>query len=129
MADPREILGRGWAFPFRIDSATGAVATSEFEENIRQCITVILGTRPGERQMLPAFGCRIHDLLFAPSTRETSALVAHHVREALERWEGRIEIEDVESDIVAGGAVKVVVHYRIRATGAPQSLSYTVSSR
>jgi phage baseplate assembly protein W len=129
MADPREILGRGWAFPFRIDPATGAVATSEYEENIRQCITVILGTRPGERQMLPTFGCRIHELLFAPSTRATAAMVAHHVREALEAWEARIDVDDVESDIVAGGAIKVTVHYRIRATGAPQSLSYNVSSR
>jgi phage baseplate assembly protein W len=54
--NPREILGRGWAFPFGFDSATGAVSVSEFEENIRQNITIILGTKPGERQMLPAFG-------------------------------------------------------------------------
>ncbi len=129
MADPREILGRGWAFPFRIDPANGAVGFSEFEENIRQCITVILGTRPGERQMLPDFGCRIHELLFAPSTSATAAMVTHHVRDALETWERRIEVEDVDSDLVPGGAIKVIVHYRIRATGASQSLSYTVASR
>ena len=66
MKNPKEALGRGWSFPFTIDPARGGVALSEFEENIRQNITIILGTRPGERQMLPQFGCRIHELLFAP---------------------------------------------------------------
>ena len=48
----KEFLGRGWAFPFHFDSASGAVAYSEFEENIRQNIMIIIGTRVGERQML-----------------------------------------------------------------------------
>ncbi len=129
MADPREILGRGWAFPFRVNPATGAVATSEFEENIRQNITIILGTRPGERQMLPDFGCRIHEMLFAPSTGAASALVAHHVKHALDRWEPRIEVVDVQSEHAADGAVHVVVQYRVRATDALQTLSYNVATR
>lgn len=129
MADPRDILGRGWAFPFRVNPATGAVGMSEFEENIRQSITIILGTRPGERQMLPEFGCRIHDMLFAPSTRATSALIAHHVKDALGRWEGRIEVTDVQSEPAQDGSVKVVVQYRVRATDAQNTLSYNVASR
>ena len=55
----KEFLGRGFAFPFHFDPAGGGVAMSEYEENIRQNISIILGTQPGERQMLPAFGCRI----------------------------------------------------------------------
>ena len=72
MAVKKEFLGRGWAFPFHFDPAGGGVALSEFEENIRQNITIIIGTRPGERQMLPEFGCRIHELLFSPSTASTA---------------------------------------------------------
>ena len=30
----KEFLGRGWAFPFHFDPATGAVAYSEFEETV-----------------------------------------------------------------------------------------------
>jgi hypothetical protein len=129
MPDPREILGRGWAFPFGFSSSTGAIALSEFEENIRQNITVIIGTKPGERQMLPEFGCRIHELLFAPNTRATSAMVAHHVKEALERWEHRIEVVDVQSVPDPGGSVKVTVQYRVRATDQLQNLTYSVSNR
>lgn len=129
MANPREILGRGWAFPFQFNSAHGSVGLSEFEENIRQNITIILGTKPGERQMLPNFGCRIHELLFAPNTRATAAMVAHHVTEALRRWEKRIEVLNVNSEPGHDGSVKVVVEYRVLATNAVQSLAYNISNR
>lgn len=129
MADPREVLGRGWSFPFQVASSTGTVGLSEFEENIRQNITIIIGTKPGERQMLPEFGCRIHELLFAPNTRSTASMVAHHVKDALEQWEQRIEVVDVQSLPDPGGSVKVTVQYRVRATDALQNLTYSVSNR
>jgi len=129
MKNPKEFLGRGWAFPFRFDPARGSVGLSEYEENIRQNITIILGTRPGERQMLPQFGCRIHELLFAPDTRATSSAIAHHVDEALRRWERRIEVQKVDASIEAQGAVKVTVEYKVISTAALQNLTYTVKSR
>ena len=129
MKNPKEFLGRGWGFPFQFDSATGGAGYSEYEENIRQNITIILGTKPGERQMLPQFGCRIHELLFAPNTRATSAMVAHHVSEALRRWERRIEVIKVDASGDQAGTVKVSVDYKILATNALAQLNYTVSSR
>lgn len=127
--DPREFLGRGWAFPFQFDAARGTVGLSEFEENIRQNITIILGTKPGERQMLPAFGCRIHELLFAPNTRATAAMISHHVEEALARWEQRIEVLKVDAQPEPNGAVRVEVEYRIVATDAIQNLVFSLSNR
>lgn len=129
MPNPKELLGRGWAFPFQFDSARGSVALSEYEENIRQSITIIIGTRPGERQMLPEFGCRIHDLLFSPNTRATAATVSHHVTEALRRWERRIEVLKVEALPEPGGAIRVQVEYKILLTDAVQSLVYALGSR
>lgn len=123
----KEFLGRGWRFPFGFDPAGGDVATSEYEQNIRESITVILGTKPGERQMLPEFGCRIHELMFSPNVRSTSALVAHYVEEALGRWEPRIEVTGVDAAPDHGGAVKVMVHYKIRSTSELQQLALTLS--
>lgn len=128
MAVRKEFLGRGWAFPFHFDAATGMVALSEYEENIRQNITVILGTRPGERQMLPEFGCRIHDLLFAPNTRATAHMVARHVHDALARWERRVEVVDVRSGVDASGAIRVEVVYKIISTGAVETVAHVVSN-
>ena len=127
--NPKEYLGRGWGFPFGFDSVTGGVAYSEYEENIRQNITIILGTRPGERQMLPAFGCRIHELMFAPNTRGTAAMVAHHVEEALTRWERRIKVLKVDSQPEANGAIRVDIEYKIIATDQVQSVGLALAGR
>lgn len=124
----KEFLGRGWAFPFRFDAAKGTVALSQYEENIRQCITVILGTRPGERQMLPKFGCRIHECLFAPNTRATSGRIERFVTEALTRWEPRIEVTGVRAIPTTGGEIKVELNYRIISTNTPQNLVYVMNS-
>ena len=128
MSSQKEFLGRGWAFPFRFDPASGGVAFSEFEGNIRQCITIILSTRPGERQMLPDFGCRVHELLFAPSTATTSLIAEGHVRDALRKWEPRVEVESVNAMPDSTGALRIEVVYRILATDAVQTVSHVVSN-
>ena len=118
----KEFLGRGWRFPFGFDAANGGLAMSEFERNIQESITVILGTKPGERQMLPDFGCRIHELMFAPNTRATATLVAYHVEEALGRWEPRIEVTKVDAVPDEAGVIRVMVHYRIKSTRELQEI-------
>jgi hypothetical protein len=119
----KEFLGRGWRFPFGFNLATGGVAFSEFEQNIQESITVILGTRPGERQMLPEFGCRIHELMFAPANQTTASLISHRVEEALARWEPRIKVERVEAWPDPGGRVRVEVHYTVRSTQEQQQIA------
>jgi uncharacterized protein len=128
MAIRKDFLGRGWGFPFDFDAASGGVAFSEYEENIRQNITIILATRKGERQMLPEFGCKMHELLFAPATRGTAHLIARHVEDALNRWESRIEVKEVRSRPDPAGAMRVEVVYKIKATGETQTLSHLVSN-
>ena len=125
----KEFLGRGWAFPFSFDVAKGSVAFSEFEENIRQNITIIIGTRVGERQMLPGFGCQIHELLFAPSNQVTAQLAAEYVRFALQEWEPRIEVLNVDSSFEPSGAIKIQLGYQIRSTGEVEHLTQVVASQ
>jgi phage baseplate assembly protein W len=121
-----DFLGRGLRFPFGFEG-TGRIATTAGEDNIRQSISLILATRPGERQMLPAFGCRVHELLFAPNTAATAVLVSEHVRSALERWEPRIEVTGVVATPDARGTIQVEVRYRLRATRTDGSLSVVLS--
>jgi phage baseplate assembly protein W len=118
----KDFLGRGWAFPFRIDPSTGAVATSAHEDNIRESMTLILGTRPGERQMLPEFGCRVHEVMFTPNSQANASLVAYHVRAALARWEPRVEVVDVAAVPEEGGKLSVAVRYRVKSTRVEHTL-------
>lgn len=128
MAIRKEFLGRGFAFPFHFDPAGGGVALSEYEENIRQNISIILGTQPGERQMIPHFGCRIHELLFAPNNGYAGQIAAEYVKEALLRWEPRIEVEEVTASPDPSGSIRVQVQYRIVSTGAVERLEQVVAS-
>ena len=119
----KEFLGRGIGFPFRFDTASGGVAMSEYEANIRDCINVILATRPGERQMMPSFGCRVHEEIFAPNTRSTATRAAKMVEKAIKRWEPRVDVTDVTASVEADGKVRVKVKYKIRSTLSEQELS------
>lgn len=123
----KEFLGRGWRFPFGFDGAEGGVAYSEHEQNIRESITIILGTKPGERHTLPEFGCRIYEQMFSPHTRASAAIIAHHVEDALARWEPRIEVTKVDSWPDPGGTVRVMVHYTVKATHSEETLDLMLS--
>src|SRR5919106_6846182 len=87
-------VGRGIAYPMRV-STTGGIALSSREEEIAESMRLILGTSPGERPMRPDFGCPIHEHIFAPADTTTIGLIAFDVRNALTRWETRIEVHDV----------------------------------
>lgn len=90
MANDREFLGRGLRFPVSVN-LNGGVSTSQLEENVRQCIFIILGTAPGERLKRPEFGCQIHDLMFAPNNALTAAQAEVFCEEAIYKFEPRVE--------------------------------------
>lgn len=89
MASEREFLGKGWRFPVAVN-LTGGISSSAYEENVRESIFVILGTAPGERVKRVDFGCRIHDLMFAPNNDETAARAEYYCEEAIYKYEPRI---------------------------------------
>ena len=101
-----DFIGAGWAFPLRTD-ATGSIALVVDEREIEEAIRLVLGTAVGERPMRPEFGCRIHEYVFGPANAATAGQIAYEVRAALERWEPRVDVDDVlvGFDQVAGGHV------------------------
>ena len=121
-----EFIGRGWAFPLRTD-ATGGIALVSREREIEEAIRLILGTSPGERPMRPEFGCRIHDYVFAPADGATAAAIAAEVRAALQRWEPRIDVDDVVVDVRRRGRRDVLyidIRYAIKATNDRRNLVF-----
>lgn len=122
----REFLGVGWAFPPRIDSATGLPARVSYEEDIRQSILIILTTAKGERLMRPDFGCGIHDLVFAAVSAQVVAQIEATVRDALRTYEARIEVRAVRVGTahLARGFLEVVIDYEVRATNQPGNFVY-----
>jgi uncharacterized protein len=118
-------LGSGWGFPVAAD-AEGRIAGAAYEESIRQAIWIILGTSPGERLMRPDFGCGLHELVFAPGNATTVGTVMQRVRDALVRWEPRIDVLGVEvlSDRATPAELRISIDYRVRTTNNQFNLVY-----
>ncbi|MGA2395879.1 MAG: GPW/gp25 family protein [Candidatus Lustribacter sp.] len=116
----RKFLGVGFAFPLQIDPATGQFGFAAYEADVQQAIFTILSTAKGERVMVPDFGCGMHDRVFSPNTATQANAVSADVREALTRWEPRIDLLDVNVTIdgAQGEVLLIRVDYRIRANNA-----------
>ncbi|MEV7090541.1 GPW/gp25 family protein [Streptomyces sp. NPDC093085] len=119
-----QFVGTGWAFPLRI-SPTGGIAMVSGEREVEEAIRLVLATAPGERPMRPEFGCAIHDMVFAPINEATAGRIQHEVYASLDRWEPRIEVEDVTVTAGPGdGVLSIDVRYSIRGTNNPRSLVF-----
>ncbi|MCB8967242.1 MAG: GPW/gp25 family protein [Ardenticatenaceae bacterium] len=118
-----EIVGRGWSFPPRIGPQGGFLLTHEANE-LDQAIQIILTTAPGQRVMRTQFGCRLHELVFAPNNKQTAAQAQRYVEEALGMWEPRIKVEAVavRPDPNQANQLLITIKYQVKATHDRRSL-------
>jgi phage baseplate assembly protein W len=120
-----DIIGRGLAFPLRVDRR-GGLALVSGDDDVREAITIILGTAPGERPMRPEFGCGIHDYIFESVDAYTIGRLEQEIRIALDRWEPRIQVIEVAFDTSGAdnGELLIDIGYVLRATNDIRNLVY-----
>jgi phage baseplate assembly protein W len=94
-------------FPFQL-TADGSTAAADADRHIRQRIEQILFTSPGERVMLPEFGCGVRDLVFGGNNEVLAAATEFTIARALQAHMGdRIMVNAV--DVVNDGE-KLHIH-------------------
>lgn len=104
---------------------SGGLATVSDRAGVRQALLLLLLTRPGERVLRPTYGCELHKLLFWPNDDTTAGLAIHYVRQAIERWEPRVDrvrvdaVRNPETD----SRLDIPLAYRVRSTGDEDRLS------
>lgn len=121
----RNILGRGFSFPFSND-VKGNISLSSYEQSIEESIRLILSTSPGERLMRPDFGCAINDILFSPNSPRTLSLAKKYVEDAIVRWEPRVILKEVRGEFDDYNPVRVNIHieYEIRSVNTFFNMVY-----
>ncbi|MDJ0355289.1 GPW/gp25 family protein [Paenarthrobacter sp. PH39-S1] len=87
--------GVGLRFPLRPSQETGGLEYLGSMELIRQSIATILDTQPGERIMLPSFGCGLLRYLMEPNTLSTRTSMEQDIIASLSQWEPRIRLVNV----------------------------------
>lgn len=121
----KDFLGRGWKFPVEVD-ATGCIALSEYEDDIREAIRIVLMTGRGERVMRPDFGAGLHEYVFASMSATTTGRIQAAVQNALVKWESRVKVISVrvEPDESETGKLLIDVDYQVRATNTRFNLVF-----
>ncbi len=119
-------LGTGFKFPVQVDPNTGKVLTASNEEDISESIRIILSTQPGERPMLPHFGCSINSFVFDTPDYTTFSMMRREVENALIMWEPRIK--DINVEVTQSqrdsGMLIIKINYVVRSTNNPYNLVY-----
>ena len=88
-------MWKGPSYPLRA-GIYGFFETKADEELIQGNILQILGTRRGERVMLPLFGSRIRELIHEPLDPITLQLMKVEVIDAIKMWEPRVILKTAE---------------------------------
>jgi len=109
-------------------TATGSTSTVEDDESVRQAIILLLSTTPGERLMRPEYGSHLNRLVFGPNDHTAAGLAIHYVRQAIERWEPRVEIVELDAgaDPDRYNQLNIRLRYRVRASLAVGSIEYSM---
>lgn len=122
-----DLYGQGLSFPPRV-GPDGSMVWSSGELNVRECICTILRTRPGERVERATFGCGVDRFLFEPNSVATLRVIQEEVKQALQRWEPRITLNDITATVNATDErdVDVTITYTLVATSQQERLQMTV---
>ncbi|GLY05334.1 MULTISPECIES: GPW/gp25 family protein [Actinoplanes] len=118
-------LGSGWRFPIVPDEA-GRLSYAHGEESIRSCLLALVQTGLGDRVMRPDLGTRAPDLVFAPDSVQNLRDLEDSIRDAIRRFEPRVDLDAVDVETVPGeeSTVTVAVRYRIRRTNTKGNLVF-----
>lgn len=97
-------------FQMRLYGKSGEVVVDD--DDVSQCLAVIVMTRPGEVPHEPEFGCDLWEYVDRP-VNEVQLFVSTAVINAVRRWEPRVEVLGVAYEYSADfSGLAVEVKYR-----------------
>ena len=65
------------------------------EDAVANSLSNIFGTMQGQRRMLPEFALPFFNILFEPIDEQTAYLIGNEMLSAIQKWEDRIEVLNV----------------------------------
>ncbi|MDD5033799.1 MAG: GPW/gp25 family protein [Methylococcaceae bacterium] len=119
-------LGRGWSFPPTFEAASGELMMVEAEEDIRQSLAILISTVPGERIMLPQYGCALHSLIFESIDNTLLTEIKTVLADAILYFEPRIRVETIKitTDRMADGLLVIAIEYTVVQTNTRSNMVF-----
>jgi phage baseplate assembly protein W len=111
-------LGSGWAFPVSFSVGNFQLNLTSYEQNINDCIDIILQTKQGERNMEPQFGSGLQQFFFRKMDATLKGEIVEAVKTSLLNNEPRISVKDVQVNYVdmQSGLVEIAINYLYNQT-------------
>ena len=106
----------------------GAIEMVSEQASVRQAVLLLLTTKPHERVMRPDYGCDLYKLIFSPNDETTAGLAIHYVKQALDRWEPRIQVLRVDAmrNDANPTQLDVILEYRVKASRQEEQLTIPI---
>ncbi len=119
-------LGRGWSFPPRFNPRTQQAEMVSEVEDIEESLRILFSTDPGERVMLPAYGCGLRRMVFENFNEQALTSLKDMIRKAILFFEPRILLHRVDATMADAleGQLLIHVDYSIRTTNTRHNLVY-----
>jgi phage baseplate assembly protein W len=78
--------------------------------------------------MRPEYGCHLQRLIFSPNDETTAGLAIHYVRQALDRWEPRIDILRLDAGQHPEYPEQLLISltYQVRATQQTETATFAL---
>ena len=124
--DNTAFLGTGWSFPPEFSESGRNLVTVSGEEDVRQSLQILLGTRLNERILQEDYGSSLHDFVFEEAGSDFLNQVRSMIAEAILYHESRVELNDVqlEQDEIEDGLLYIVIDYTIAASNTRFNMVY-----
>ncbi|MDR1679404.1 MAG: GPW/gp25 family protein [Prevotellaceae bacterium] len=118
-------LGKGWSFPPAFIKGYGAEMAAG-EEDIRQSLTILFSTVPGERIFRFDYGCDVCRWVFEKMDLSVETLIIDSIKQAILYFEPRIETEkiSIESKDPQKGILWINIDYTLRSTNSRSNMVY-----
>ncbi len=124
-SDKVPFLGTGWSFPPEFELTSGSVALTSGDLDIKNSLTLLFATIPGERKVNPLYGVDLSVLLFETLSTSLKTRVTDMLTRAINRYEPRIDLDEVTyHEIPLEGMLFITVHYTIRTTNTRTNLVF-----
>ncbi len=117
-------LGRGCAFPFAVNPATGRIKCSEGKQSVRESIFLILKTAVGERLMRSDFGTNIGSYAFMTINPTSMQMLRREIVNQISRCEPRVDDIELTADNSQEGVLLFNLEYTVRDDNVPENLVF-----
>ena len=126
MAASKSFLGTGWSFPPAFDKHLLGVDMLSDATDVQSSLEILLSTRPGERVMLPGYGCNLDELIFEPLTTTLKTYMTDLISTAILYYEPRITLNsiDLSQSNDLEGLVLIMIDYTVKSTNSRYNYVY-----